>query len=160
MLQRLSLTSKHRPLDVIKHWSESGHLFLDPPYQRGLVWGNRRKVNLIRSILLGIPIPSITVNDRFEAGWGGLEAPMAVIDGKQRITAVMDFLNNNLSVPGEWFGVESDLVLFGDLTVPQQRSFRHTPMTFSEAVLPSEDAEREVFDLINFGGVPQGESDI
>lgn len=32
--------------------------------------------------------------------------------------------------------------------------------TYVKAQLPSLEAEREVFDLINFGGVPQGESDV
>lgn len=67
-LQRLPLASTHRPCDVVLYWSEKDHLLLSPPYQRGLVWGHKRKVNLIRSLLLGVPIPSIVVNDRFAAG--------------------------------------------------------------------------------------------
>ena len=160
MIDRLSLSSTHRPCDVILYWSEKDHLLLSPPYQRGLVWGHKRKVNLIRSLLLGVPIPSIVVNDRFAAGWGD---EIAVIDGKQRMTTLLEWFKGMLAVPGEWFGVvgdENGLVHFPCLPLPIQRHLKNSPLPFCEAQLPSLEAEREVFDLINFGGVPQGESDV
>jgi hypothetical protein len=160
MLERLRLSSTHRPCDVILYWSEKDHLLLSPPYQRGLVWGHKRKVNLIRSLLLGVPIPSIVVNDRFAAGWG---EEIAVIDGKQRMTTLLEWFKGTLGVPAEWFGVvgdENGLVHFPYLPLPIQRHLKNYPLPFTEAQLPSLEAEREVFDLINFGGVPQGESDI
>lgn len=156
MLERLRLSSTHRPCDVIMYWSEKDHLLLSPPYQRGLVWGQKRKVNLIRSLLLGVPIPSIVVNDRFAARWGD---EIAVIDGKQRITTLLEWFRGQLAVPGEWFDMPGE-VRFTELSIPRQRGLRCHAIPFCEAQLPSLEAEREVFDLINFGGVPQGESDI
>ena len=35
----------------------------------------------------------------------------------------------------------------------------HRPIAVSEAKLATLDEERDMFDLINFGGVPQGEID-
>ena len=156
MLERLRLSSTHRPCDVILYWSEKDHLLLSPPYQRGLVWGHKRKVNLIRSLLLGVPIPSIVVNDRFAAGWG---EEIAVIDGKQRMTTLLEWFKGDLAVPGEWFDMPGE-VTYHELPLPMQRYFRMNALPFTEAQLPSLEAEREVFDLINFGGVPQGESDV
>jgi hypothetical protein len=144
-------------MDVISHWHQQGILLLDPPYQRGDVWGNRRRVNLIRSIILGIPIPSIIINDRFSASWKDDES-LAVIDGKQRITAILKFLNGDLRIPGEWFGMDGPVTI-QDLPMPQQRRFRQTPVAFSEGCLKSIEQEQEVFDLVNFGGIPQGETD-
>lgn len=156
MLERLRLSSTHRPCDVILYWSEKDHLLLSPPYQRGLVWGYNRKVNLIRSLLLGVPIPSIVVNDRFAAGWG---EEIAVVDGKQRMTAILEWFRGDLVVPGEWFDMPGE-VRYHELSLPRQRYFRLHALPFTEAQLPSLEAEIEVFDLINFGGVPQGESDV
>lgn len=156
MIKRLRVSSTHRPCDVVLYWSEKDHLLLSPPYQRGLVWGHKRKVNLIRSLLLGVPIPSIVVNDRFAAGWG---EEIAVIDGKQRMTTILEWFKGELAVPGEWFGMLFDEVRYHDLPLPRQRYFKMNSLPFTEAQLPSLEAEREVFDLINFGGVPQGESD-
>lgn len=149
----MSITS--RPLDTIQHWKKEGYLLLDPPYQRGDVWGYTRRKNLIRSILLGIPIPSIVVNDRFAAGWG---EEISVIDGKQRMTTLLQFLTNELEIPGEWYDL-SGLVKFLDLPKPEQRRFSMAPIPFCESRLLTLEDEKEVFDLINFGGVPQGESD-
>lgn len=138
------------------------HLDLNAPYQRGLVWGVTRKRNLIRSLLSGIPVPSIVINDRsvrFE-GWDAERDPFyVVVDGKQRITALRDFVDGKFSVPGHWFDVDADEVRFTELDKPAQRKFMHRPIAVSEAKLATLDEERDMFDLINFGGVPQGEID-
>ena len=164
MLQRLRLSATNRPIEVAKYWNDGTELLLSPPYQRGDVWGYARRQNLIRSILLGVPIPAIVVNDRLSAEWKGEKgAAYAVIDGKQRLTAILDFLADNLTVPAEWFGMPGDangLLVFSDLSLPQQRGFRQMPLPFVEGQLPNLEAEREVFDLIKFGGVPQGETDL
>lgn len=160
-LERLRLSQTNRPIDTLLYWKKEQQLNLSPPYQRGDVWGYRRRQNLIRSILLGVPIPSIIINDRFAANWKDDES-IAVIDGKQRITTVLDFLNDNLEVPAEWFGASgpAGLVVFSDLTLARQRYIRQFPLPFTEGQLGSLEAEEEVFDLVNFGGLPQGETDV
>lgn len=136
---------------------------LNPPYQRGLVWGTKRKRNLIRSLLSGIPVPSIVINDRsvrFEEWDANTDASYVVVDGKQRITALRDFVDGKFGVPGDWFDVDADEVLFPELGLPSQRHFLHRPIAVSEAKLATLDEERDMFDLINFGGLAQGETDI
>lgn len=160
MLSRLSLSATNRPLDVIRHWADTGDLLLSPPYQRGDVWGPTRRQNLIRSILLGVPIPCIIVNDRLGAGWAGEKgSAFAVIDGKQRITTILDFLENRLLVPGSWFGTADEELCFSMLPMAKQRGLRCLPIPFAEGRLPTIEMEEEVFNLVNFGGVPQGQSD-
>lgn len=161
-LERMKLTTRSRPIDVFLHWRREGYLNLNPPYQRGDVWGGERQRNLIRSLLLGIPIASVIVNDRFDAKWG---EEIVVIDGKQRITTILKFLDDSLQIPRDWVSEEDiemspcGLVSFKDCTLRFQRHFRNATMATCEGQLPSEDAEREVFELVNFGGVPQGETD-
>lgn len=162
MLERLRLSATNRPLDVIRYWDKEDSIILDAPYQRGHVWGKTRQRNLIRSILLGVPIPSIVINDRASAGWDEMVS-CAVIDGKQRITVILAFLKGELGIPAEWLGVvgdENGLVHYPYLPLSTQRHIKNFPLPFCEGQLPSLEAEREVFDLINFGGVPQGESDV
>jgi hypothetical protein len=137
-------------------------LDVNPPYQRGVVWGTKRKRNLIRSLLSGIPIPSVVINDRsvrFEDWDAEVDASYVVVDGKQRITTLRDFVDGKLSVPGHWFDVDADEVLFTELDKSDQRHFLHRPIAVSEAKLATLDEEREMFDLINFGGLAQGEVD-
>lgn len=159
MLKRMSLYASNRPVDAIRHWRNEGVLVLNAPYQRGDVWGKKRRVNLIRSIILGVPIPSIVINDRMKAGWKSDDFSIIVIDGKQRITSILMFLDGELEVPGDWFGMTEDVVTFDKLPIVNQWKFRNATLAFSEGALPSLKMEREVFDLVNFGGVPQGESD-
>lgn len=135
---------------------------LNPPYQRGVVWGTKRKRNLIKSLLSGVPVPSIVINDRsvrFEDWDASNDPSYVVVDGKQRITALRDFVDGKFAVPGEWFDVDADEVLFTELDKPNQRHFMHRPIAVSESRLATLDEEREFFDLINFGGLEQGEVD-
>lgn len=156
-LSRLRLSTTNRPLDVIRHWRNEGMLYLDPPYQRGDVWGEERRVNLIRSVLLGVPIPSIVVNDRLGAEWVD-DYRLAVIDGRQRCQTVLMFMDSDLAIPGSWVGMSGD-VLFSELPIERQRGIRNHAMGFCEGHLETIEQEHEVFELINFGGVPQGEAD-
>jgi hypothetical protein len=155
-LERFRLSQTARPMDVFAHWKREGHLELSPPYQRGDVWGMIRRRNLIRSIMMGIPIPSIIINDRFSANWGN---EIAVIDGKQRITTILMFLEGRLKVPAAWFGIDGDEITYPELPIARQRGLKITPIPLCEGQLRTIEEEREVFELVNFGGVPQGESD-
>lgn len=63
-------------------------LILDDTFQRtGDVWGTKDKVKLIESILMDIPIPFIYLAE-------GKRGNLIVIDGRQRLTALFDYLDN------------------------------------------------------------------
>lgn len=71
---------------------ERQDIILDPKFQRGSVWKKgKQRSELIESILMGIPIPIIYL---FETKDGKKE----VVDGRQRITTLIDFLNNEFSL--------------------------------------------------------------
>ena len=65
----------------------------DPEYQRRHRWDKGRKSRLIESFLMNVPVPPIFLYEyelaRFE-----------VMDGRQRLTALMDFYNNSLELTG------------------------------------------------------------
>ncbi|MBB3752522.1 hypothetical protein FHT44_005034 [Mycolicibacterium sp. BK634] len=138
---------------------------MDQPYQRGVVWGIKRKRNLIKSILMGIPIPAIVINDRFSAkfrhpGYSRNRNWMyAIVDGKQRTTAIQQFVAGAFPIPGEWVGDPREEVHFPEMDLRMQRFFRNSPIPVAEGQFSTLDQERELFDLINFGGLAQGEVD-
>jgi hypothetical protein len=166
-LSELRLNNTNRAVDAVACWrGDEGGILLSPPYQRGDVWGTIRRRNFIRSLLMGVPVPSLVVNLRMSAeGWGD-DFRVAVIDGKQRITTILMFLDGLLSVPAEWFHQnhieqqQDGLVRYSDLNRVGQRKFRGRPIPFAEARVDSLEQEAEIFELINFGGVPQGQSDL
>ena len=62
---------------------------LTPSYQRGDVWGNGDRQSLMESILRGVPLPSIILLRT------GSSSPHEVVDGKQRLTAILRFVGKH-----------------------------------------------------------------
>jgi len=78
----------------------NGKLVLAPDFQRKDVWDKKHQSELIESILMGIPIPLIYL---FEDENGIRQ----IIDGKQRVSALKEFLNNRFRL--------TDLSMFPNL---------------------------------------------
>ena len=181
-LVKLQTQSMARALSWFEQLADGDESELDvgQPYQRGDVWDDNRRRLLIRSLMQGVPIGAITVNDRFAAGFHepayGPVRPaanrnwaFAVIDGKQRFTSFVRWLRSELTVPASWFPaseilcqedtVDGPHVRLNGLEAPRRRHFRNYSVAVVEAKVRTLDDERTIFDLINFGGVPQGETD-
>ena len=65
---------------------KKGRVNLNPEFQRRDAWTVRAKSLLIESILLNFPVPPITLAERASDG------RFIVVDGKQRLTAIAQFL--------------------------------------------------------------------
>lgn len=59
---------------------------ISPDYQRRFVWEAPRQSQLIESIFLGIPIPSLFMATNEDATW-------EVVDGLQRLTTMVNYVN-------------------------------------------------------------------
>lgn len=59
-----------------------------PAYQRHFKWNPERQSQLIESLLLGIPVPSLFMATNKDATW-------EVIDGLQRLTTVVNFIGSD-----------------------------------------------------------------
>lgn len=159
MLRNIKMTVQARPISFIKYMLTESALCLDPPYQRGNVWGLPRKRDLIKSLLIGVPIGSIIINQRLGRGEFSDDYRDAVIDGKQRILAITQFVDGEFSIPGEWVDYPGD-VRYPDMPIGWQRLFRASTLSVCFTHVESMEGERQIFDLVNFSGVSQGESDI
>ncbi|WP_048545646.1 DUF262 domain-containing protein [Nostocoides jenkinsii] len=170
-IQHQSLHAENRSMVELVGQLDRGDLTLDAPYQRGHVWtGNQRRL-LIRSILQGVPIPAVIVNDR--SLWpADDDAPLcAVIDGKQRIEAVRRFVQNELDVPASWFEpdrVESTIetadgpyVRYGDLSVVGRRFFANrATIPVARGRFATVREEAEIYLLVNGAGTDQSADDL
>jgi len=67
-------------------------LDFNPPFQREKVWNIGQKTRFIESILKGVIMPSIIINVPIDTRTG------TVIDGKQRLTTIIDFVNDRIDV--------------------------------------------------------------
>ena len=71
---------------------------LRPPYQRKTVWSKKQKQQLIDSLLKGHYIPSLVLREISLENKGKRGIRREVIDGQQRITALLDFMNGDFAV--------------------------------------------------------------
>lgn len=56
-----------------------------PDYQRHFVWDDLRQSQLVESILLGIPVPSLFMATNKDSSW-------EVVDGLQRLTTIINYI--------------------------------------------------------------------
>lgn len=156
-LARLYLQPMARNVQhYLDKWRDREIFDFDAPYQRGLAWTDEQSRALIRSLLLGIPVGAILLNQRPRTH------VYVVVDGKQRIMALRAFHEDRFPVPAWWFedaevsAVRPDgTVTYSDLTRLGQRGFENLPMPSLEGQLRNVRAEAEAFGLINTGGTPQ-----
>lgn len=72
-------------------------LILDPTYQRNEIWQSDKRIPFVESLYMGIIIPPIYVVEI--PGESLLEgASYEVVDGKQRLSTIMKFLEDDLSL--------------------------------------------------------------
>lgn len=111
---------------------------MSPPYQRrGRLWSATDKAYLIDSILNGFDVPKLYMAD-FSWGDSGLnqkKLPYAIIDGKQRLEALFDFYDGNITLNDDFvYRADPSLRLAG-------LGYRDLLKNFSEVA--------EIFDTYN-----------
>ncbi|MGM7424826.1 DUF262 domain-containing protein [Cellulosimicrobium sp. CpK407] len=128
--------------------AQTGALDLDPKYQRRNRWDRERQSRLIESFILNVPVPPVYLAEE-ERG------RFAVIDGKQRLTAISEFLRGSYRLSGiellpELLGAD-----FSSLPLDVQGSLSMRPI---RAVIVMRNTKPwvkyEVFLRLNTGGEP------
>ncbi|KQP62899.1 hypothetical protein ASF47_17965 [Nocardioides sp. Leaf285] len=180
-LKRLPLHATSGTARGLANEVSDGDIDLDPPYQRGSAWSQAQRVNLIRSLRLGVPVPAVVLNDRHAPAWYAANpghdrsnpsrSTYAVIDGKQRLETLRDWFEGSLPVPASWFEPEEIAttiptpegphVTWHGLT-PTARAVMGTEATMPRiyAALPTVQAEAEMYLLLNTGGTEQRAADL
>lgn len=81
---------------ILEH-NRRGQLDLDPPYQRRSVWTPRDRRSFMDTVFKNYPSPPIYLHKTIDLDTGN--ATYHVVDGKQRISTVLDFLANKVYLP-------------------------------------------------------------
>jgi hypothetical protein len=121
---------------------------LEPKYQRRFRWDDTRKSKLIESFLMNVPIPPIFLN---EDDYG----KYSVIDGKQRLSSINDFLSGKLMLTGLKVFNDLNSLNFFDLPTEFQSSLKLRANVRAIIILrqSAKDIKYEVFQRLNTGGV-------
>jgi len=136
-----------------------------PAYQRKFRWEEQRCSQLIESILLGIPVPSVSMATNRDGSW-------ELVDGVQRISAIVwfagdDELRGNLKLtePLTLVGLEKLTEFLGtkfaDLPASVQLQFELRPLKVVTLSDKSDKVVRfDLFERLNKGGVALTEQEI
>jgi hypothetical protein len=89
------LSTTHRSVVWFKKASENGELEVRPPFQRNPVWSERQQASLIDTILLEYPIPELYMQELTDSS--GKQKHL-LVDGQQRIRAILAFLANEFEL--------------------------------------------------------------
>lgn len=88
--------SEHSALEFYE-WHQAGNkLILSPDFQRADVWTQPMKAYLIDTLLSGFPVPPLHIRQENIAGKGIVRE---VIDGQQRLTALIQYMENRFALP-------------------------------------------------------------
>lgn len=131
---------------------DKNYINLSPGYQRRGRWDKKKRSLLIESFLLNVPIPPLFL---FENDYNQYE----VMDGRQRLEAISEYLDNGFALTGLEFWPELQGKRFRDLPGTIQRGLLRR--TIGAVVLLAETSRSdEQFDIrmvlfrrLNTGGV-------
>ena len=87
-------------LETLVKKIKNGVIKLDPDYQRRHRWNNITSSKLIESLILNIPIPIIYLSYDIDVDTNEEGARYSVIDGQQRLTAIVNFFENKFFLEG------------------------------------------------------------
>lgn len=115
----LTVTTITSSLENFLDMYAEGEYDFDPEYQRGLVWTKEQKQAFIKALMIGkAEIQPIFIRNPKKRE-GGLE----VLDGKQRLTAILEYVRGEFEVEGFYYK---------DLNSSDIRIFNYTPMVYTE----------------------------
>ena len=132
---------------------EDKELDIAPSWQRGDVWNDSKKRNLIKSLLVGIPLPSLIVfNEK--------NSMSSILDGKQRMTAISQYMDDDFSLKNykedkqlNGFKLkECQNKLFSELPDAAKRKIRQTLIPVTNLKNLDKDQVYVIFELYNTSG--------
>ena len=147
--------SSPHPISDIRDWHESGRLELRPDFQRRGVWSVPARIMLMDTILCNIPMPKVFLANTIEDG----NTYRVVIDGQQRISAILDFLRDKFSLEAPYPGNEIGKK-FSELDQETQDRFLSYQIDFNEAQKPTDEEVREVYSRVNKYTVPLNKQEL
>lgn len=146
-MQKYLATTQHTVV-WFKKIADVGDLIIKAPFQRNPVWSERQKSSLIDTILLEYPIPELYMQ---EITTSNGDQKHIIVDGQQRIRAVLSFLAGEYELNDEspsWAGLS-----FEDLAPDDRKKLFE--YNFVVRVLPEmpEEELRSIFQRINRNNV-------
>ena len=154
------LTVRSENIQRIYSFYISEKFLVNRRYQRKLIWTIEEKSSFIDSIMNGYPVPLILLAEVIYNNSSVYE----IIDGMQRLNAIVSFIEGDFSVDGKYFDLESTaetklMLDNGELIQNQPKMDREKCTNIASYVLPlsiykmeSESQIDDIFRRINSNG--------
>jgi hypothetical protein len=152
---RLVLQASDLSLETVASMVDRGSIDVAPEFQRRERWGIPQQSSLIESFLLNVPVPPVYLaEDDF--------GTYSVIDGKQRITTIRDFMRDKLILQDLETFTDLESLRFSDLPRQLRNALEVRPYLRVVTLLKQSDPELkyEVFTRLNKGGEPLNAQEI
>lgn len=132
----------------------SGSLDLSPKYQRRNRWDRARQSQLIESFLLNVPVPPVYLAEEARGVY-------AVIDGKQRLTAIVQYLANEFPLTKLELRKDLEGMYYENLPREYASTLGMRPLRAVTILRQTPDwVKHEVFVRLNRGGQPLNAQEI
>ena len=130
-------------LDIVDlyEWKTSDKLVYQTYFQRQFVWKEKDKRDLIDTIMQGLPIPAIFICDA-GTDFTSLSKKYNVLDGKQRLKSIFEFLENKYDYKG---------LYFKDFSSDDKKKILNYNITLIQMYIDPDDTEKikEIFKRLN-----------
>ena len=145
-IEALKIDNSFYSVYELKRKMERAQIKLDADFQRGEVWSLKQRIELVESVLMGLPLPIFYFN-RDSNGM------LVVVDGRQRLGALFSYMNNkfslkNLKVLNKQFEKkfsELDQIYQSKIEDFQIHAYEILPETPESVIF-------DIFDRVNRGG--------
>lgn len=130
-------------------WHDEKRLVLNPHFQRNLVWTPAAKTYLIDTILLRLPIPKIFVRSKIDLTTK--KSVREVVDGQQRLNAILEFAADNLTLSSRSEGFAG--YKYSTLPDELKQSFLSYSLGVDNLINASDDDVLSIFGRLNSYGI-------
>lgn len=137
-------------IETINLQIEKGNIDLQPSFQRRAAWDEVRKSRLVESIIVGMPVPNIVLAENNEQ-----RGRFIVIDGKQRLLAISEFIRGEYALKGLDIRRELNGKTYGNLPGEDRDNFDNS--TLRSTVIKNwqdQDFLYAIFFRLNSGSLP------
>lgn len=147
-------------LSLVKQVFNAENYQLRPKYQRRITWDSKKRSKLIESFIMNIPVPPIFV---YETDFNRYQ----VMDGLQRITAIIDFYNDYYELEELTQWPELNGKKYSQLPQKVKEGIDRRQLSVitllkesSKTLIQEEEMKKMVFERLNTGGVTLEDQEI
>lgn len=137
--------STNHPISELRDWYKAKKLEIRPDFQRREVWSKAAKLMLIDTIIKNIPMPKLYMETRVSDE----STYRIVIDGQQRITAIMNYLEGEIVLPNDYEDPKWAGIKYQDLDQNEKNKILNYLLNINNLVNPSEQEVRDLYSRVN-----------